>query len=151
MYPLYEDIRTRLGAPKWIDRNGAPRYDDFTPKAAAGIYCDWVALMTVECQVCGKTFQCANAADFANSVIEQRYGRGPKENTAPEMVGWVAGWGDAPWHDDDGDECGFESQCAGTTMSTDFTTLRVWSRDIYGTGNEFDGWSECSEPELYKE
>lgn len=31
MYPLYRDLRERLGTPKWIDREGVPRYSDFTP------------------------------------------------------------------------------------------------------------------------
>lgn len=146
MYPLYKDLKTRLGPPKWYDQNGTPRYDDFTPKEAAQIYSEWVALMTIECQACGKAFQCANAVAYWDLKIRQPYGREPKANDAPNMVPWVAGWGDAPWHDADGDECGFDSQCSGTTMSTDWTSLRVWFRDDKG---QDDGWSEISDPEDY--
>lgn len=149
MYPLYRDIRERLGPPVWIDKHGVPRYSDFSPQEASEIYCDWVALMTVKCQSCGKTFQCANSASYVNLFIERRYGRFPSENTAKEMVPCIAGWGDAPWHDQYGDECGFESQCAGTTMTTDFENLRVWFRDRDGKNNEFEVWAEISEPENF--
>jgi hypothetical protein len=142
MYPLYRDIREKLGIPKWIDRNGVPRYSEFSPDQAAEIYCDWVALMEVECQCCQKVFLCANAASYSHRMIEKRYGVWPKANTPEEMLQYVEGWGDAPWHDADGNECGFSSQCAGTTMTTDHEVIKVWRRDYNSKDGEFPGWVE---------
>lgn len=143
MYPLYEDIRTALGVPKWIDRNGVPRYCDFSPEIAGQIYYDWVSLMTVECQSCGKTFQCSNAISYFEAFTKNRDHEGdPIANEPKDMVLWVAGWGDAPWHDSEGNECGFDAQCAGTTMSTDFTNLRVWRRQM-------SKWVELENPMQY--
>lgn len=140
MYPLYRDIRERLGPPLWIDKHGVPRYCEFTPDAAAEIYCDWVALMTVKCQACDRLFQCANAVWYAGLIIES--GNIPHPNDAPHMIPLLARWGDAPWHDGEGDECGFDGQCAGTTMTTDWIALRVWKRDRFE-------WWEISEPQCF--
>lgn len=153
MYPLYQELREALGAPRWIDRNGVPRYLDFHPGAAAEIYCDWVALMDVECQSCGKRFLCANAIDHCQVAVEfLRRGEDLPPNTTSVMIPVVAHWGDAPWHDWHGDPCGFESQCPGTTMTTEFHNLRVWHRNRdHSKHNEFEGWDEISEPHLYLE
>lgn len=114
MYPIYKDIRERLGTPKWHDRHGVPRYSDFTPDECAEIYCDWAVLMEVKCQACDEVFLCGNACrrhdfDRNNVVIIDD----------PEVALLrLFGWGDAPWHD----------QCSGTTMSTDYRIIGFWHK-----------------------
>jgi hypothetical protein len=149
MYPIYRDIREAMGTPKWIDKHGVPRYSEFHPQDAADIYGDWVALMTVECQACGKTFQCANSISHPHHCMRNHRDGNFPANDAPSMIPIIAGWGDAPWHDNDGNECTFDAQCSGTTMSTDWTNLRVWHKDWRSKGNEFDDWVEISDPECY--
>ncbi len=129
MYPLYRDLRERLGVPKWIDRHGVPRYSEFSPEEAAEIYCDYVALLEVECQSCGKTFQCAKAVSWCHEAI--RHGEPFPENTPEAMATYLFGWGDAPWHTFAGAEDAFDSQCSGTTMSTDIKVLGYWQKQRF--------------------
>lgn len=147
MYPLYQEIRELLGTPLWIDEGGFPRYCDFHPDIACRIYGDWVALLEVECQACRKVFKCATSVGLRERFVDGKI----IENTAPVIIPMLASWGDAPWHDNDGCECGFDSQCSGTTMTTVIRSIRVWFRDrgCVGGGYEFQGWGEVSEPELY--
>lgn len=132
MYPLYKDIKARLGKPKWYDMNGVPRYDDFTPQDAAEIYGEVVALLNVRCQACGKVFKCANTYGLSHAA---RHAGGRIAEVMAEFkkdpLHFVTGWGDAPWHDSDGDECGFDSQCAGTTMSTDSRVVGFWKKESF--------------------
>lgn len=150
MYPLYKELREKLGEPLWVDQNGVPRYCEFHPDIASEIYGDWVALMEVECQSCGKVFKCARGVCRVMEVIKSR-GQVQLENTAAQMIPYLIGWGDAPWHDADGNEAGFDNQCAGTTMSTDILSFRVWYKDRDGKNNEFEGWAEVSDPEHWLE
>jgi hypothetical protein len=131
MYPLYKDIRQGMGVPKWIDKHGVPRYSGFNPKDAAEIYNDWVVLMEVECQSCQKTFRCATSLAWYQ-----------EESTIEEVMNHLFGWGDAPWHDADGNEAGFESQCAGTTMSTKCIAVELWHKVM-------SEWREMEIPETY--
>lgn len=116
MYPVYRDIREKLGTPLWHDSHGVPRYAEFHPKFL-GIYDDYAALFYVQCQACSQLFPCASGTpkyQFTKTphVIENI------ENFLDEYVGW----GDAPWHDED-------KQCSGTTMSTSIVKLlSVWER-----------------------
>ncbi len=129
MTPLYKDLKIRLGPPVWYDRNAVPRYCEFSPEVAGQIYCDWVMLMEVKCQSCGKVFRCAQAFDFWAQQSQLVMQDKPQvENTVANAVNNLLGWGDAPWHDADGDECGFDSQCAGTTMTTDVRGLELWQK-----------------------
>jgi hypothetical protein len=43
MYPLYKDLRERLGEPLWHDAEGVPRYAPFEP-SLLGIYDRWAVL-----------------------------------------------------------------------------------------------------------
>lgn len=129
MYPLYRDIKERLGKPVWYDRHGVPRYSEINPSDAAEIYCDCVVQLRVRCQDCGKVFNCVTAAskcnlNFSNPVTWF-------EEFQSDPLKHSAGWGDAPWHDADGDECGFESQCAGTTMRTDWNVVTWWLKENF--------------------
>lgn len=117
MYPVYRDLRLRLGVPLWHDQHGVPRYDKFHPDLL-GIYDEWAAAFLVQCQSCQETFPCATGQPNLIFV-----------NGQPEFISDVetfleqyVHWGDAPWHDG-------ESQCAGTTMSTSIVKLlSVWHR-----------------------
>jgi hypothetical protein len=129
MYPIYEDLRERLGTPLWVDEFGVPRYCEFTPDAAANIYAEWVALMEVECQACQKTFKCATSlslGDFARMKrIDEYIANQTNHNW---MIEQLIRWGDAPWHTYEGDEASFDGQCAGTTMSTEVRRAKVWRK-----------------------
>lgn len=120
MYPIYRDIRDRLGEPLWHDEHGVPRYAEFHPKLL-GIYDDWAVLFNVECQGCGRQFPCAVGRSAINLVVQNSLEFADKDD-AQKVLYQMLSWGDAPWHDGD-------RQCAGTTMSTDITAiLQVWRR-----------------------
>lgn len=143
MYPLYKDIREGLGTPIWIDEYGVPRYREFAPVDAARIYGDWVVLMQVECQSCGKIFHCSNS--LATHSYFTKYMRDDLEKSFakrhdPEFVlPLLIFWGDAPWHTHGGHQARFDGQCAGTTMSSDVLSVRAW--------HKFDaGWEEVEVP-----
>lgn len=117
MYPIYRDIRSKLGAPIWHDENGVPRYDEFNPKLL-GIYDDYAAYFLVECQSCRKHFPCAIGK--SKYVFESNEMK-TIENMNQFIDEYIM-WGDAPWHDDD-------QQCAGTTMGSSVVKLlSVWER-----------------------
>jgi hypothetical protein len=120
MYPLYSDIRSKLGTPKWHDQNGVPRYDDFHP-SLLGVYDKFAALFLVECQSCYSVFPCAiGAPDLLFKDKEVL-----KIETIEDFIDNYVVWGDAPWHND-------EYQCAGTTMSSDVTEiLSAWRKDNF--------------------
>jgi hypothetical protein len=131
MYPLYEDIRDRLGEPLWHDQNGVPRYAEFHPDLL-GVYDVWALEMIVTCEGCGREFLCC-------SGIKHYAGSGPFEilTTPGQAMDYLLGWGDAPWHmlGDIG--------CPGTTNRADFTPLRLWHR---GDAE----WTEVPIPKEYK-
>lgn len=140
MYPTYSDIRSRLGFPKWFDQNGVPRYSEFSPNEAAEIYYNWVALLEVKCQACGRIFLCATALDEWNLYHGPDV---PIDINEEEILNHLLGWGDAPWHGYQSDINGENSQCAGTTMSTDFRVKEIWRKE----GNV---WESVSVPEDFK-
>ncbi len=45
----YEDIREKLGEPRWFDDHGVPRYCEFAPRRCS-VYCRFVALVEIVCQ-----------------------------------------------------------------------------------------------------
>lgn len=53
----FKDITSKLGEAKWFDALGYPRYCKFHPNHVHNIYCDYVALLLVKCQDCGKQIQ----------------------------------------------------------------------------------------------
>lgn len=136
MYPLYKDIRVALGPPQWIDKHGCPRYCEPTPENIREIYCDWACLMTVECQACQKTFTCGASMSWINYAALK--GDIPFDLPDTKKIEHLIGWGDAPWHDNEHDECGFDSQCSGTTMCSGILDVTVWKR-------ENDGWVEFTD------
>jgi len=117
MYPVYRDIREKLGTPMWHDSNGVPRYAEFHPKYL-GVYDYYAAHFLVQCQSCLQTFPCATGSQnyrFHNNEVVMI------DDIFAFLEQYVS-WGDAPWHDDD-------SQCAGTTMSSSVVKLlSVWER-----------------------
>ena len=125
MYPIYRDLRDKLGEPLWHDGHGVPRYAEFHP-SLLGIYDDWAALFVVRCQSCGMDFDCAAGLATSHRLITYP-GKPPfafeERNDPMKVLPHVVGWGDAPWHHD-------ASQCSGTTMTTMIVRLRqVWRRE----------------------
>lgn len=59
MHCAYTDITSKLGDPIWWDENAVPRYCPFSPEAAANIYAREVALVEIQCQMCGHQFPVA--------------------------------------------------------------------------------------------
>ncbi len=117
MYPIYKDIRNRLGAPLWHDSYGVPRYDEFHPKLL-GIYDKYAVLFLVQCQTCHQLFPCAFGMPgyhFVNDKFDII-------DNVDDFLKYVT-WGDAPYHEE-------EQQCSGTTMSTSIVKLlSVWSQE----------------------
>ncbi len=128
MYPLYRDLREKLGEPLWHDQHGVPRYAEFHP-SLLGIYDEWAALFVVECQSCGRTFPCAKGISKMSDhrrIVELFEAL----KTADGALYNLIVWGDAPWHDFEGNQASFDSQCAGTTMTTSVVDiLQLWHRD----------------------
>jgi len=125
MYPIYRDLRDKLGKPLWHDQYGVPRYAPFEPDLL-GIYDDWAVLFVVQCQACGRHFDCASGLAVAHTVMSRGdydEGKFAKLNTLEGALEELVYWGDAPWHDDD-------NQCSGTTMSSDVAAIKeVWKKD----------------------
>jgi hypothetical protein len=127
MYPLYLDLREKLGEPLWHDQHGVPRYAPFEPDLL-GIYDRWACLFVVKCQACERAFDCAVGWDFLSYAATSR----ATDDELQEMVNRqhdphyvlpkFVSWGDAPWHD-------MDNQCAGTTMTTDIIRIKeVWHK-----------------------
>ena len=144
MYPLYKNLRERLGEPIWHDAEGVPRYAPFEP-SLLGIYDRWAVLFVVECQACQKHFKCAAGTDPLVDAIRRdptrQWDEGDFEKLKEPMtaIGNILGWGDAPWHNAKGEEDKFDGQCAGTTMSTDVVAiLEVWHRPSCSDWERFE-------------
>ena len=71
MYSDYSDIIDRLGVPLWYDEHGTPRYEPFHPRWADP-YMDYVALLDVECQWCGRHMQVASTIRMLHARIARR-------------------------------------------------------------------------------
>jgi hypothetical protein len=123
MYRLYEDLRDKLGEPKWHDEQGVPRYCDYHP-SCGDIYDRWAALLEIECQGCRQRFLVSDSYSPMDFI---RAGWKPGDPTepafpAPDNYGGSFSFGDAPWHG--------ARQCSGTTMTTDTTrVVEFWTRD----------------------
>jgi hypothetical protein len=117
MYPLYKDIREKLGAPLWHDSHGVPRYAEFHP-SLLGVYDEYAVLFLVQCQSCHQVFPCAVGHSKHVFTSEMKVLK-----DVHEFIQDYVGWGDAPHHED-------IPQCAGTTMSTSVVKLlSVWEKN----------------------
>ena len=66
----YDDIRARVGTePRWYTETGVPRYCAHHPKECPDIYADEVALLEIECQACGESFDVQMSSDEAASML----------------------------------------------------------------------------------
>ena len=112
----YSDITDKLGEPLWWDENGVPRYFDFSPYVC-GVYNKYVALMTVECQCCGKPFKVVTSLNSHRTVS---YPDPSKEDPEEAAGGFL--YGDPPRHDYFMKDCikGINSisGCTGDSMQT---------------------------------
>lgn len=133
MYHPYFDIRNRLGEPLWHDKNGVPRYDEFTPQQACFVYGDWVLYFTVKCASCGQEFKVATSValmewfkhQYLNKIDVSNDGLEDFKTNPQVAMGWLDCWGDAPWHEYNG------GQCAGTTMSVDDGEyISLWRKEL---------------------
>jgi hypothetical protein len=53
MFTSYDDVTSKIPEkPQWWDEHGVPRYIVFTPRHAANIYADEVALLSIACFGC---------------------------------------------------------------------------------------------------
>ena len=98
MYPIYRDLRDKLGEPIWHDEHGVPRYAEFHP-SLLGIYDDWAVLFVVRCQSCGMCFDCASGLATMSEL--SRYPGKPRftfeeRNDSMKVLPLIVGWGDAP-------------------------------------------------------
>jgi hypothetical protein len=145
MYQPYLDIIEKLGAPKWWDENGVPRYEDFEPRLCADIYAKYAALIEIECQGCEKHLAVSASWSLLRNVKDIAWDENgkngqPKEGLPKQGDAGCFGYGDAPWHGHNGD---FNNQCGGTTMTT--STVRIlqcWKRDAFD-------WLRMPEHEIY--
>lgn len=161
MYPLYTDLRERLGEPLWHDSHGVPRYAPFHP-TMLGVYDDWAALFEVTCCGCGQRFECG-AGMHALGVTLRRSNRGQEslegltsdedrrrwlERVHAELdcpkgaTDHLVDWGDAPWH-----TLPEGGQCPGTTMGVDLgPVLQLWHK-VRGEWVRADEKNEVLYPE----
>ena len=116
MYPVYRDLRQRLGPPLWHDWHGVPRYDPYTP-GQQNIYAVYEVLLDLQCAACHQWFAVASCAPRvrvqwpAGTVV-----------TVVEPTWWA--WGDAPWHiHPDG-----HGLCEGATMVANILAVREYWR-----------------------
>ena len=128
MYPAYRDLREKLGAPIWTDSNGVPRYAKFHPKLL-GVYDTFAILFDVQCQSCGMRFDCANGTNpihawlRRNKRLDTPVPSNAELNDPMRVFDELLGWGDAPYHDEQGHEDTDDGQCSGVCMSTDIVAI----------------------------
>lgn len=123
--------------PKWYDEHGVPRVAEFHP-SRCDVYVDYVALLEVECQACGRLFRVAQSVN----VTEERIARGDVKwqpvLPSRDDVGSFH-YGDPPMHYHLGE------RCIGDSMNTlPRRVLQFWHRNV-GSGV---GWVRCPEYEL---
>ena len=151
MYPLYEDLREKLGDPLWVDEHGVPRYQPFAPDML-DIYAKFGALLEIRCQACHRPFQvgvswsiikCIGSGELVHWNEEGHDGRPMVMPSVEEGVG-AFGFGDAPWH-----ETPDEGVCVGATMSTEAVrVLEFWERPDQPKGENFTEWVRHPEYEV---
>jgi hypothetical protein len=118
MHHHYKDIRERIaGEPLWFDENGVPRYCEFTPRDAANIYANQIALVLIRCQQCQREFKVA----FSWSMNDYICGR---PSLVDEITSGSIHYGDPP---------NIECCPAGPTMNCDdLRVLEFWRNDERG-------------------
>jgi len=126
----YREILEVMGAPKWWNEHGSPRYVDFAPNESANIYAVEVVLALITCQSCGHEFHVC----FSQGQYEMM-------ESARSLASYIKDhdlhYGDPP----NADCC-----LAGPTMnSVPMRVLEFWSREL---GNTKDGWTRHPEFEL---
>ena len=168
MYPIYRDIRSRLGEPRWHDSHGVPRYDEFHP-ALLDVYAEYAALSLIRCQSCGREFHVGVSWSIVTQVTIGTFGTPTPETIMPDGsfvsygVHWDKngengkpvsmpsredlgefGYGDAPWH-----TIG-DCQCAGTAMSTiEVGCIQFWNRSWRDPKSKhFGEWVRLPEYEI---
>lgn len=121
MKQSYQDIIKRLGAPKWWDEAGCPRYTRFHPHFCNDIYARQAVLMEIKCQGCGQRFKVA--LSWPGSLVRSMAGLLDEElKERAEKKGLH--YGDPP-----------DNGCcpAGPTMnSIALKVLQFWERESVG-------------------
>ncbi|MGB9792813.1 MAG: hypothetical protein ACPLTR_09605 [Thermacetogeniaceae bacterium] len=119
MKPDYSDILDRLGPPLWWDEHGVPRYEPFDPYLCEPCS-KAVALMEVECQMCGERFRVAVSANDLALFNWSKYHPNEDYHPTPQDARLFA-YGDSPRH-------GYYGAClAGNTMSSiPIRILKFW-------------------------
>lgn len=71
MHTHYRDILDRVSDPVlWFDEAAVPRFEPFSPSLTANIYAREAALVRIECQGCGHSFDVAFTSPAASERIE---------------------------------------------------------------------------------
>jgi hypothetical protein len=93
MKPSYKDITSQISAPpSWWQKDGVPRWGDFSPDKAASIYATEVVLMEVECQACQTKFTVSicNEIGTLNNELAKQILRGQLHYGDPPNTGCCA-------------------------------------------------------------
>ena len=143
MYPLYEDLREKLGDPLWVDENGVPRYKPFAP-GMLDIYAKFAALVEIRCQACRRPFlvgvswsiiKCIGSGELVHWNEEGHDGR-PMVMPSVEEGPGAFGFGDAPWHEtpDEG-VCWRDHEHRGRARAGVLGAFRsAQGREVHGVG-----------------
>ena len=137
MHESYADIIERIkDPPSWWDEHAVPRYEKFHPRMAANIYADYVVLMGIACQSCGKRFKVAMSQGKHDYIISG----GPKWDMLEEAQKGALHYGDPPNYGC----CG-----AGPTMnSVPQKILEFWERGRNGIHLEWGRVEELDNKDL---
>ena len=155
MYPFYDDLRSRLGEPQWVDAQGVPRYDKYKP-GEQDIHANFDCLLLVKCQGCGQTFLVGSWWSIPAAVRgldkehwdiawdESGHNGKPKFMPTEEGPGSF-GFGDAPYHEFDQGT----GMCIGTTMTTeDVRIVEFWECSDQPGTEKFMKWVRKPEYEV---
>lgn len=104
MREAYQDIRERIAEdPTWYDKNGAPRYGEFSTQLCPDIYANTVVLLRILRQACHQPFDVEMSSGYF----------------APIQNPFKLHYGDPPSHG-----------CVGDTMNCeDIAVLQVWNKE----------------------
>jgi hypothetical protein len=133
MWPEYQDIIDRAGAPDWYSDGGVPRYGEFNPERV-GIYARWVCFFECACQECDARFR------VAVDLTRNDAGR-----VRPPRIWFPSSKGIGSFYYGDPPRWGHGESCiAGDTMSAvPVRVLEFWHQP-----NVLHGWERAPEYEL---
>lgn len=134
----YADITSRLGAPKWWDDHGVPRYEPFHP-GMLGVYDDVAALLDIACQSCPRRFHVAMSTSLAWLCVRSKDRKISDGVPLPTLEPGFYHYGDPPPHG-----------CVGDTMNCeDLRVLEFWTKRWSAPdADTFKEWVRLPEQEV---